>query len=245
MRIIWTDTCGSTNNLAARYAMEGELTLVATRCQTAGRGQKGNHWESEPDKNLTFSAVWIPEDFAARNQFALSEAVALSVVDLLRSYDIEAKVKWPNDIYVGDSKICGILLEHSVTGMNLDRTIAGVGINVNQKKFISDAPNPVSMIQLTGTEYPLDNLLKHYASFLGSRLSNVATTEDRSLLHCEFKDNMWRFDGFAYPFFDKADKKSYHGKINDVEEMGFLKIEDVETGELHKYAFKEVEFLLS
>lgn len=245
MKIHWIDECGSTNSESAKYFSPDELVILATRTQTAGRGQKGNHWEAEPGKNLTFSAVWQPKDFPARNQFAISEAVALAVVDLLKAHELEAQVKWPNDIYVGDKKICGILIEHSVTGMNLDRTIAGIGINVNQSEFRSDAPNPVSMAQLAATEFPLESLLDEFAVLLESRLTQISSEEGIGALHDEFKDNMWRFDGGDYPFYDKGLQTEYLGRIVDVEPSGMLLVEDSASGERHKYAFKEVEFLLS
>lgn len=245
MKIHWIDECGSTNSESPKYFSPDELVFVATRSQTAGRGQKGNHWEAEPGKNLTFSAVWQQSDFLARNQFSISEAVALAVVDLLNAHDLEAQVKWPNDIYIGDKKICGILIEHSVTGMNLDRTIAGIGINVNQSEFRSDAPNPVSMMQLAATEFPLESLLEEYGGFLESRLAQISSGEGMYALHEEFKDNMWRFDGNDYHFFDKGTQSEYLGRIVDVEHSGMLLVEDSASGERYKYAFKEVEFLLS
>lgn len=245
MKTIWLETCASTNNEAVKYLSLDELTLVATRSQTAGRGQKGNHWEAEPGKNLTFSAIWQPRDFRARDQFAISEAVALAVVDLLRESEVEAQVKWPNDIYVGDRKICGILIEHSVTGMNIDWTIAGIGINVNQRLFRSDAPNPISLAVLTGTEYQLESLLEEFGHILENRLEFIYSEEGRNMLHEEFIENMWRFDEAPYPFMDKASNRRYNGIIRGVEPSGMLSIEEAETSAMHKYAFKEVEFLLS
>ena len=110
----------STNSYASARAAELEdWTVVSARRQTAGRGQRGNGWEAEEGKNLTFSVFFRPENFRARDQFALSEAVALAVVETLAGEGIEARVKWPNDIYVGDRKICGILIEHAVMGMNV------------------------------------------------------------------------------------------------------------------------------
>ncbi len=245
MDIIWIDECRSTNSHIASLPLAGEGTVVSSRCQTAGRGQKGNTWESEPGKNLTFSAMWKPEGIAARDQFAISEATALSVTDLLGELGIDAKVKWPNDIYVGDKKICGILIEHSVTGTELSRTIAGVGINVNQREFVSDAPNPVSVIQIIGAELSLEPLLERYVSIFGGRLAGISSEEGRTRIHSEFRENMWRFDGRPYPFRDRDSGKTYPGIIRGVEQSGFLRVENTISGEVRKYAFKEVEFLLS
>lgn len=245
MNITWIDECPSTNSHVASLPLDTNGVVVATRAQTAGRGQKGNSWESEPDKNLTFSVMWKPQGFEAHDQFAISEAVALAVTDLLSELGLEATVKWPNDIYVGDKKICGILIEHSVMGLDLSRTIAGVGININQHEFVSDAPNPVSVIQLIGAELSLEPLLERYVAILESRLEAISTAEGRKDIHDEFQKCMWRFDGKPYPFRDRDSEQTYQGIIRGVEPLGFLDVENTVTGEVRKYAFKEVEFLLS
>lgn len=246
--VIHLNSCASTNSYAAGLPVPERgsgLCFIVTDEQTAGRGQKGNHWEAEPGKNLTFSVLWKPEGVAAAGQFALSEAVALAVVDLLGENGIEAKVKWPNDIYVGDRKICGILIEHSLFGYEISRTIAGVGINVNQYEFLSDAPNPVSMVQLTGASYSLHDLLMDYADCLEKRLKKTETTEGREMLHEEYKNRMWRGDDDFYPFRDVATGKRYLGRIMDVELTGFLHILPLKGEKEQRYAFKEVEFLPS
>lgn len=243
MKIIWIDECGSTNSEISSYPAEEEPLILATRRQTAGRGQKGNVWESEPGKNLTFSAMWRPREFPARGQFALSEAVALAVADFLKGLGIDASVKWPNDIYAGNHKICGILIEHAVTGPFVTRTIAGVGINLNQKRFLSDAPNPVSCVMLTGREEEPEEALRQFAAALEARLAQTADEASRTALHEEFKRRMWRFDGAEHPFRDVARGEIYQGVIRDVLPTGMLLVEDP-AGSIREYAFKEVEFLL-
>ncbi len=159
MRIIHLEEVDSTNAYIMREAANLVAPLmVLAHTQTAGQGQRGNSWESEPGKNLTFSIFYRPTALPPMAQFSMSEAVALSVVDFLEAHGLEAKVKWPNDIYVGDSKICGILIRHSILGGVVSSSVIGVGIDVNQKVFLSDAPNPVSMWQLTGKEYDLSAL---------------------------------------------------------------------------------------
>ena len=151
MRIIWLDHTPSTHQLLKldpEYARLDPYTMVVARRQTAGRGQRGNSWESEDYKNLTFSMAVYPGWLPPAAQFSLSESVALAVVALLAQHGIKATVKWPNDIYVGNDKICGILIDHSLTGNTISRTVVSAGINVNQLRFLSDAPNPVSMLAL-------------------------------------------------------------------------------------------------
>lgn len=157
MTHIALEEVSSTNTWLAQHADELlHLTMVTAERQTAGRGQRGNSWESEPGANLTFSLLIRPEGVPARSQFSISEATALAVTDLLAIYGVKATVKWPNDIYVGDRKICGILIEHAVMGTSIMHSIIGAGLNVNQTRFVSDAPNPVSLLQLTAPVAPSD-----------------------------------------------------------------------------------------
>lgn len=144
-RIVWLDSCGSTNDALTEIDGADHGTVAVCRRQTAGRGQRGNKWESEPGKNLTFSILLCP-DIEARSQFEMSMLVSLAVADFIDAVlgRRAAKVKWPNDIYVADGKICGILIENRLSGTMLERAVAGIGINVNQTVFRSGAPNPVS-----------------------------------------------------------------------------------------------------
>ena len=167
MLIEWLQEVGSTSTyLRENRADAPHATVVAARSQTAGRGQRGNSWEAEPGRNLTFSMLLRPRGVDARTQYAVSEAVATAIVTVLRRYVPDSDhltVKWPNDIYYTDSKLCGILIECSLSGLTIDRAVAGVGINVNQTEFRSDAPNPISLRQITGREYPLEPLLAEVA----------------------------------------------------------------------------------
>lgn len=248
VEVLRVDSCLSTNSYAAGLPYpesDGRLTVIVTDEQTAGRGQRGNHWEAELGKNLTFSVLWRPEGVLPSEQFAVSEAVALAVCDLLEVCGIEAKVKWPNDIYVGDKKICGILIEHALLGMEITRTIAGVGINVNQEVFRSDAPNPISIKQISGKDHDLGELLGEYARLLSNRLLQIRTKEGKERIHEEYKGRMWRYDKRAYPFSDVASGERYKGRIMGVEPGGLLHIQPENEQNERIYAFKEVEFLSS
>lgn len=154
--IIWFESIDSTNEECRRCISDiDNLSVVAALSQTSGRGQRGNVWLSEPGQNLTFSIVLKftvnvmageLEPMHAYDQFVLSEIAALSVVDMLAEHDIQAKIKWPNDIYVGDRKICGMLIENSLRGEWLQHSIIGIGLNVNQRNFDVTLPNPTSMV---------------------------------------------------------------------------------------------------
>ena len=153
--IIWLERVDSTNDEARRHISEiDNLSVVSALEQTKGRGQHGNTWLSMPGENLTFSLIVKDFRIKANEQSAISQATALSLTKLLGRYGIEARIKWPNDIYAGDNKICGILIENSLKGMEIDWSIIGIGLNVNQTSFPEDLPNPTSMRLCTGNSNP-------------------------------------------------------------------------------------------
>lgn len=254
MTHIALDEVSSTNTWLAQHAAElPHLTMVTATCQTAGRGQRGNTWESEPGANLTFSLLIRPESVPARSQFSISEATALAVTDLLAIYGLTATVKWPNDIYVGDRKICGILIEHAVMGTSIIHSIIGAGLNVNQTRFVSDAPNPVSLLQLTSPvtsdssvftgSYNLETLRIQIASLLEKRLNSVSTPYGRESTHNAFLQRLYRGDGHFYPYRDRATGLTFEASIADIEPTGLLHLRLPDNTE-RTYAFKEVEYLL-
>ena len=148
----------STNDQATQPSYHEGDVIWAER-QSAGRGQRGHSWESEEDKNLTFSVLLEPTFLAPQDQFMLLRVIALSMVDTLLQFGIEARIKWTNDIYVGDKKIVGILMEHKLQGSILSRAIAGIGINVNQREFSPKLPNPTSMALLKGKVFDREQVL--------------------------------------------------------------------------------------
>lgn len=241
MKIIKVETTSSTNSWISQNIENLEFpSMVYTPNQTAGRGQRGNSWESEPGMNLTASFLLRVDKLEASRQFVISEAVALSTVDFLKSEGIQPKIKWPNDIYVGDKKIAGILIEHSLTGSVINRTIAGIGVNLNQTKFKSDAPNPVSLKMLTGKTSDIDRAAEKFASFIENRLGNVWKAD---AIHKEFMEVLWRNDGNNYPFHDRKEDKLFKGRITGVAPDGMLTL-ITEEGNSKEFAFKEVEFIL-
>lgn len=243
MKTIELAKTASTNSWVAENAdaLEAPCIVYALE-QTAGRGQRGNSWEAAPDMNLTASALLRPEGVEAAGQFAISEAVALAVTDVLASLGVEAKVKWPNDVYVADRKICGILIEHSVYGRAISRSVAGIGINVNQTVFLSDAPNPVSLRQLTGRHFAIPDIATLLGKALASRMEQCHGS--RQTLHDEFMGKLWRGDGAAHPFLDRRLGEEIAASILSVAPDGTLTLR-LESGETRSYAFKEVEFLLN
>ena len=239
MEIIRIERAESTNTwVAQNETVLPSPSLVYCYEQSAGRGQRGNSWESAPGENITASLLFHPADYPANRQFTISEAIALAIADFLKDLGAEAKVKWPNDIYVGDRKICGILVENVVMERNLSRCIAGFGININQKKFYSDAPNPVSLSMITGKDYDVSLLMQKLSDNLETYLAKLAQPE---MLHELFLKKLWRHDGEFYNFYDRVHNQRISAFIQSVDPDGILTLVTSE-GESRKFAFKEVEY---
>lgn len=239
--IRWIKGTASTNSYLKENGEIPAMCFVAARTQTAGRGQRGNSWEAEPGKNLTFSFRFKPEGLLPSRQFIISQAVALAMVEGLRKFNIRATVKWPNDIYVGNMKISGILIENQIMGSTIQSSLIGIGLNVNQTEFKSDAPNPVSMSQITEYEYDLKELLVVFGGLLEKNLLRIPEEAER--IQEEYMSALWRGDGSLYPFREAASGESFQASISGIEPTGHLTL-TLADGSSRRYAFKEVEFLL-
>ena len=229
----------STND-DARDEKYREGDVVWADFQTAGRGQRGHEWHSRKGENLTFSVVLEPTFLPVAEQFSVSEVVALSLVDMLAEYGIVAKIKWTNDIYVGDRKLVGILIEHSLASTSLRRTIVGVGLNVNQTEFDASLPNPVSMAQLLGKEVDAEGVLKCFLTHL-QRNYELLREGDSESLHERYNALLYRkneYHTYALPSGEK-----FSAKILGTAPSGALRLED-EEGKTKDYLFKEVEFII-
>ena len=192
--IRWYDTVGSTNDEARRLIQDlDNLSVIAARCQTAGRGQGDHKWHSLPGENLTFSAVLKfggqgLAPLAARDALVITETVTLALRLYLEERGVKARIKWPNDIYVGDSKVCGILIENILHGAEIASSIIGIGLNLNQKDFPADLPNPVSLTLLTGRSYDIEEELKDFHSILSACAEKTNTADGRRYLDDSFKE---------------------------------------------------------
>lgn len=245
MKFLVLEEVDSTNSYVSVHASDlDDMTMVIADRQTAGRGQRGNSWESEPGRNLTFTLLWRPEAMAPRDQFAISEAVALAIVDSLEEFGIDARVKWPNDIYVDDRKIAGILIEHSISPTLIEHSRIGVGLNVNQTIFVSDAPNPVSIKMIDGCEREITHVAAAVGSALRHRLAMCCELNNRHELHREFVQRLWRADGKVYPFIHRDSGRRFNASIVSVDPSGPILLRDAESGVQSSYFFKEIEFIL-
>lgn len=242
--IIKLDSIGSTNSYLAGRAFDlPHATVVSTYNQTAGRGQRGNSWESEPNKNLSFSVLLRPKNIIARQQFYLSEAVSIAIVNTLKRHIPNQKVaiKWPNDIYVNNLKICGILIENTLSGYNITQSIVGVGLNINQLKFLSDAPNPISIIHFTNTEISLESILDEVTDEIISTFDYYDSTQQFDTLHNIYLSMLWRKDG-VYPY-STPDGSKFMASITDVAPDGIITLRDTNNTS-RSFVFKEVSAVL-
>jgi BirA family biotin operon repressor/biotin-[acetyl-CoA-carboxylase] ligase len=242
MNIIKINSCGSTNaylkELSKKQNLE-EGTFLSTWEQVEGRGQNGTYWEAKEGKNLTFSVIFSPDFVPITNYFLLSEAVALGVKECLDLYTDFISIKWPNDIYYKDKKIAGILIENSLTGQILSQSIVGIGINVNQEIFCSNAPNPISIKQIIEKETDLDLLLEQLSGFILSRYEQLRRGEIDSIVK-DYHSALYRNTGF-HLYRDK--ETFFRARIECVSNDGLLHLITDEE-EKSTYSFKEVAFFL-
>ena len=230
---------GSTND-DARADKYREGDIVWAEVQSAGRGQRGHTWQSREGENLTFSVVLEPTFLHITQQFSLLEVVALSLVDTLAIEGIEASIKWTNDIYVGDRKLVGILIEHASVTTHLHRTIVGIGINVNQREFDASLPNPTSMALVTERQFERERVLESFVQML-QRNYTLLREGGGKALHERYLSKLYRRN--TPHTYALADGTRFEGTIRDVRERGELVVEH-EDGSLHEYLFKEIEFVL-
>ncbi len=242
----------STNSyIASHIDSLQDATVVCAFSQTAGRGQRGNSWESEPGKNITMSILLKNPNILPSHQFEISEACALAVANALGKYTQGITIKWPNDIYYHDCKICGILIEHSLSGGKISHTIAGIGLNVNQRHFFSDAPNPISLANIIGNETPLETIIKDIANGYFSMCQ--ALPEESERIHKFFLKNLYRING-SYPYRTNIDSVSidntetipagtvFNAEIIDIEPNGTIMLKT--NTAIHAFTFKEISFVL-
>lgn len=238
---IFVEKLSSTNSHATwllRKSKVQEGTVIYTGFQTAGRGQGTNTWESEAGKNLLFSIILYPNSIRTEQQFVISKIISLGIKDYLDKSVKDVSIKWPNDIYVSNDKIAGILIENAIIRNDVEHSVAGIGININQERFIHGAPNPTSLKIITGRQHNPEDCLteilkaldKRYRQLPYDRKSNI----DRDYISSLYRNNQWT------EFRDS--RGIFEGKIIDVTDSGRLQIEDRKS-RIYEYDHKEVDFL--
>ena len=213
--------------------------LVQAAFQTGGKGQGDNQWESEGGKNLLFSFLLRPKFLAIPNQFYITIITSLALADSIRSLllDEVVKIKWPNDIYVGRKKIAGVLIENAIQGDVFDWVVIGIGVNVNQQHFKSDAPNPISLIQIRKEKTEVDAVLGLFEIQFAKRYAQLQSGDFDGLKQ-EYLNSLYQYKEWrSY----SANNQNFQGQIIGIDEYGFLRIE-TEIG-VRNFDAKEVEYL--
>ena len=257
--IKWYTSIDSTNSQAAREldtAAEG--TVWIADFQTAGRGQRGNKWESSKSENLTFTILFRPVFLHPSQQFQISQICSIGVCRYLRSKGLPAQIKWPNDIYVGNKKICGMLIENSIMGDKLAGSISGIGLNLNQTVFSSDAPNPTSLLlELGPDKYPPFSRKEELTTLLGYIFTAYGELQEgfSKELDKEYTENLYRLNEFHkfieisndadvnMPVEKIKDGKEITARIVGVDPYGCAVLEFA-NGETKTYPFKGIRYVI-
>ena len=244
--IIWLQSVDSTNEEAKRHISDiDNLSVLSALEQTAGRGQRGNTWTSNAGENLMFSIVLKSPALMAEDHFALNEIAALSVSEFLSTYGIKAQIKWPNDIYVGNKKVCGMLIENSLRGEWIADSIIGIGLNVNQRNFDVTLPNPTSMALCSHdseSTFDIKELLDEFMDIFKGYLERYCHIRGgygrlRQLYHAQ----LWRKD-IPAQFIDMATGE-FTGIIRGVTDKGCLLVETPEVI-IKEFSFKDISYIL-
>lgn len=236
----------STNNAARRlllqkgnFATKDKMFLVTTDFQTTGRGQRGNTWESEREKNLLFSLTLHPNEMLVSQQFVICEFISVALCEVLSRYTDGICIKWPNDIYFRDQKLGGILIENDIDGDLLACTIIGVGLNVNQTRFADEIPNPTSLCLILKREINREELLAVICERIVTEIPYLSKSL-REVLHCRYISLLYRRD---IPAMYRNIHNTFMAILRDVKLDGHLVLEE-DNGHHHDYLFKEVSFII-
>ncbi|MDW7695182.1 biotin--[acetyl-CoA-carboxylase] ligase [Flammeovirgaceae bacterium SG7u.111] len=243
-KCVYLPTCHSTNDIATRILSNDDTiegTVVVTPFQTKGRGQRGNSWETEADQNLTFSVILKPGFLMAAAQFQLNMAVSLGIFDFLFSFlSRGVKIKWPNDIYVGDKKIAGILFENYLKKNKIDNSIVGIGININQSEF--ETPNAISLSKVTGKKYKLRETIELVLEKIEARYLQLKAGTLDKMKHDYLQELYWYQEWRSFEDMRTGQAEPFEGQILGVDKWGKLAIETKKSGVVY-FDFKQVVFV--
>lgn len=241
-------TVNSTNDY---LRLHPDIVTLRTDFQTYGRGQAGNHWESEPGKNLLFSTRLKEIGLAATNQWRINMLVAVALYETLNTklstLNSTLTIKWPNDIYYGDKKLAGVLIENTLLGTRIADSIIGIGLNLNQTEWHSDAPNPVSLKQITGEDYDPDEIMNMFLTTLAQLMPNM------NRIRSDYMQHLYRREGFYWweerevstmPTMNGTrTEQSFEAQIVDITPQGELVLQ-TRNQEIKTYHFKQIKYIL-
>ncbi len=245
MKILRFDEINSTNVfLYDKISEKNDIsdTVVVASHQTAGRGMGKNRWESEAGKNLLFSIALNVNCLEAENQFKISQAVSVAIVETLSQFvdNQQLFIKWPNDIYFGDKKLAGILIQNTIEGRMMGISIIGIGLNVNQIEFSDDIPNPISLKMITGEEYDLENLLNQLIINIKNAVESLCTVENQEAINSIYVSKLYRYQKWAEYVYQNKVKSLI---ITGFDKYGRLLLQDKEGAEI-VCDVKELQFFL-
>jgi len=232
----YIQSVNSTNILLAKLLHESDFPegfVVCANFQTMGRGQQGNSWESEKNKNLLFSLLLYPKHIPINEQFLISQIVSIGIKRVLDKYADNISIKWPNDIFWNDRKIAGILIENSLQGNCIKNSIVGIGLNVNQIAF-QHAPNAVSLKQITKKSCSRKKILQE----IRENILDIHHCQDAETIRTEYMQMLHRKSGY---FSYSAQNENFEAKITQIYPDGRLELQD-RTGKKRSFYFKEVKF---
>lgn len=236
--LVYIKETNSTNELMWKIIREKSIPegyLVYTDFQLAGKGQAGNSWEAAKGKNILCSVALFPKTLPIENQFLISQLVSLAIIKTLTNYVQHLSIKWPNDIYWKDRKLGGILIENTIQGKGFKGVVIGIGLNINQNKFISSAPNPISLLEIIGKTTARKSLLLN----IKKNILDLYHELDVDKIRTQYANALYRKEGYHLY---ASENKLFHAKINSIHTDGKLKLE-LESGEQKSYYFKEVIFV--
>ena len=237
MQIKWFEELDSTNEELLRHIWTYDnLSVAAALRQTAGRGQRGNRWLSADGENLTFSILLRPEALPSAEFMSLTYLATLSVKGWLCRQGVPAVIKWPNDIYVGKRKICGMLVENRLSGDRIAASVIGIGLNLNQTSFPGELVNAVSLKQLTGLDYPLEETLEALLS--GFDFSALDSPSGRTRLWESYQEGLFQ-QGRECLYRNLLTGEEFRGTIKGATREGRLLMADGNT-----FSFKEIGYII-
>jgi len=242
--LIKYNSLDSTNAEAVRLYKDSKAKsgmVIQTIEQANGKGYGNNRWESEPGKNLTFSLLFKPQSIMPSDQFIITQMISLSVLEILSEIIKEKTcfIKWPNDIYVNDNKIAGILIQNFIIGNNIDCSIIGVGLNVNQQIFLSDAPNPTSIKLESNKQHSLEKILNSILNRFYQYARQLPSPSFIKSLNNKYLKHMYRY-GVPHTYRDS--ESTFTAVITGISEYGQLLLKK-DDGTIKVYGFKEVHYL--
>lgn len=248
MRISRTD---STNNLVkASYLDQPHLFWLRADYQTAGRGQTGNGWESDNGRNLLMTVLLRDTGIRADRAWQINMAVSLAVQKVVENgkWGMEngkCCIKWPNDIYIGDRKVCGILIENLLEGALIGRSIVGIGLNLNQTEWPGDLPNPISLKQITGQDYTPDTIAEAIVAEIDRQLHNPHLRSDyMTVLYRREGWHGYSEQGTGNREQRTEDGEAFEARIVDIREQGELVLQ-LRSGEEKTYCFKQIKYIIT